>query len=395
MECRIHFLPALAGDCFVLEFDNKKCILIDAGYKSTYRDELKPLLFQLRKNGCEISLMVITHVDRDHIEGAIELIKDNGKAKEPKIIPIKNIWYNGFFNTLLKQECLAARLVDNVSKDMKYAIVTHIKSSIMNLSTEDSVVSARLAKTFEIECANRGYVLNCQFEDGIVVREFNSNKQKESYMKTIDDINITILNPGPIELEKWTKELDKYLKSNFGKDYKIEKSEEYSQMVENIQKLWIEPYEMDRNISQKGLSLKNWIGTSKLSQMNSVNRASIVMEIKYKNVKMLFMGDSESADWIKFSEKDFDIVKVSHHGTTKPNIGFLTKINPTSLMVSTNGSTNMRHPEKDFLARAIVEYKAPCIYFNYNLPDKQILEANQSKLGYKVFYEQRIINIGE
>ena len=40
MECRIHFLPALAGDCFVLEFDNKKCILIDAGYKSTYRDEL-------------------------------------------------------------------------------------------------------------------------------------------------------------------------------------------------------------------------------------------------------------------------------------------------------------------------------------------------------------------
>ena len=27
-NCTIHFLPAMAGDCFVLEFVNKECIII-------------------------------------------------------------------------------------------------------------------------------------------------------------------------------------------------------------------------------------------------------------------------------------------------------------------------------------------------------------------------------
>ena len=51
--CKIHFLPALAGDCFVLEFINNECIIIDCGYKSTYKKELKPLLQELNKKGCQ------------------------------------------------------------------------------------------------------------------------------------------------------------------------------------------------------------------------------------------------------------------------------------------------------------------------------------------------------
>lgn len=39
-NCNIHFLPAKAGDCFVLEFSNRECIIIDCGFKSTYKKEL-------------------------------------------------------------------------------------------------------------------------------------------------------------------------------------------------------------------------------------------------------------------------------------------------------------------------------------------------------------------
>lgn len=70
-------------------------------------------------------------------------------------------------------------------------------------------------------------------------------------------------------------------------------------------------------------------------------------------------------------------------------------INPTSLMISTNGSRDDRHPEKDFLARAILEYKTPHIYFNYNLSNRQVLEENQVKFDFQATYEQRIIVIGE
>ena len=38
--CIVHFLPAKSGDCFVLEFDNKQCILIDCGYSNTYKEDM-------------------------------------------------------------------------------------------------------------------------------------------------------------------------------------------------------------------------------------------------------------------------------------------------------------------------------------------------------------------
>ena len=58
MSCIIHFLPAKSGDCFVIEFDNKDCILIDCGYVSTYTDELKPLLLKLRAKGCRFARLL-------------------------------------------------------------------------------------------------------------------------------------------------------------------------------------------------------------------------------------------------------------------------------------------------------------------------------------------------
>ena len=72
-NCIFHFLPAKAGDCFVLEFSNKDCIIIDCGFSSTYQNELKPLLLQLKSKGCKVILLLIIHPDKDHIKGAIEL----------------------------------------------------------------------------------------------------------------------------------------------------------------------------------------------------------------------------------------------------------------------------------------------------------------------------------
>ena len=101
----MHFLPAKAGDCFVLEFDNKNCVLIDCGYPSTYKEELKPLLQKLSKAGCRISLMIITHMDEDHISGAVSFIDENGDANNPHVIQVDEIWHNGIFNTVLNRKC--------------------------------------------------------------------------------------------------------------------------------------------------------------------------------------------------------------------------------------------------------------------------------------------------
>lgn|GEM_PF-7117431 len=85
-ENRVHFIPALGGDCTLLEFDNRECILIDCGYKSTYNQELKSLLLELNKRDYKIKLFIVSHIDADHIQGAIELLKDNGEFNNPQVI---------------------------------------------------------------------------------------------------------------------------------------------------------------------------------------------------------------------------------------------------------------------------------------------------------------------
>lgn len=50
----------------------------------------------MAKNGEELSLVIVTHVDQDHIEGIIELFNENGTADDPKVIPIKEVWHNSY-----------------------------------------------------------------------------------------------------------------------------------------------------------------------------------------------------------------------------------------------------------------------------------------------------------
>jgi len=71
---KIHILPANSGDCFLIEFNNDECIIIDMGFKDTYYKYLKPLLISLKNKGKKISLLVITHIDKDHIGGMQEIL---------------------------------------------------------------------------------------------------------------------------------------------------------------------------------------------------------------------------------------------------------------------------------------------------------------------------------
>ena len=47
---KIHVIKALAGDCLLVDFENGKCVLIDGGYRDTYR-ALKQKLTALSAEG--------------------------------------------------------------------------------------------------------------------------------------------------------------------------------------------------------------------------------------------------------------------------------------------------------------------------------------------------------
>ena len=71
----IQMLPAASGDCIYLEFpDSDFRMLIDGGYAKTYQKYLKKFLLKLAAEGKRLNLIVVTHIDDDHMS-------DYGKSK--------------------------------------------------------------------------------------------------------------------------------------------------------------------------------------------------------------------------------------------------------------------------------------------------------------------------
>jgi hypothetical protein len=93
---RVEMLPAGHGDALLVEYgspDNPHRILIDGGPYFTYDDPggLRERLGELRDEGhTSFELLVITHVDTDHIDGIIRLLQDPELAS----IEFKDIWFN-------------------------------------------------------------------------------------------------------------------------------------------------------------------------------------------------------------------------------------------------------------------------------------------------------------
>lgn len=379
----------MAGDCILIELEHPDCILIDCGYKTTYNTELRPLLLRLSAEGYRISLMIISHIDRDHIEGAVHFLRENGDAEIPAIIPVDEIWINGFFNTLFPRLEFKHREIDELSLEERKMLSDKLKSLKMSFPDE-GYISATQCKALERLCVQNGYRVNCSCPDRIVKRSAMRYSEVATNRISIAGCQIAILNPGEPQLEALSRELDREMIRWFGRDYKIQQSDEFTQLFELLMELYEEPTSSEP-IMAMSANLKSWLGTSSLTPMNAVNRSSIVVEIIYHGRNMLFTGDGESADWVEFLAPIYDLIKISHHGSTKPNIKLLEKCKAKHLLVSTNGGAYDRYPENELLARMIFS-GTERLHFNYDIGQKQQLMALQDGYGFSVnFGKQTII----
>ena len=388
-KCIVHFLPAMAGDCILIELEHPDCILIDCGYKTTYNTELRPLLLRLSAEGYRISLMIIRHIDRDHIDGAAHFLRENGDAEIPAIIPVDEIWINGFFNTLFPRLEFKHREIDELSLEERKMLSDKLKSLKMSFPDE-GYISATQCKALERLCVQNGYRVNCSCPDRIVKRSAMRYSEVATNRISIAGCQIAILNPGEPQLEALSRELDREMIRWFGRDYKIQQSDEFTQLFELLMELYEEPTSSEP-IMAKSANLKSWLGTSLLAPMNAVNRSSIVVEIIYHGRNMLFTGDGESSDWVEFLAPIYDLIKISHHGSTKPNIKLLENCKAKHLLVSTNGGAYDRYPENELLARMIFS-GAERLHFNYDIGQKHQLMDLQDSYGFSAnFGKQTII----
>lgn len=111
----VEMLPAGHGDALWIEYgdrDHPHRILIDGGTGPTY-DVLRARVAALPPDERTFELMVVTHIDADHIEGMIRLLQDERLAMQ-----IGDLWFNGWRHLPLdvfapaQGEILSALLVE-------------------------------------------------------------------------------------------------------------------------------------------------------------------------------------------------------------------------------------------------------------------------------------------
>ncbi|MCU6502431.1 MBL fold metallo-hydrolase [Rugamonas sp. A1-17] len=89
---RIHSLYAGHGDCLWIEYGDAESphrVVVDCGTAGTYA-ALKKVIDSVQGMPGQNELLVITHVDADHIAGALPLLADPKNAKL-----FKDVWFNG------------------------------------------------------------------------------------------------------------------------------------------------------------------------------------------------------------------------------------------------------------------------------------------------------------
>lgn len=355
----VEMLPAQEGDCFLIAVDNKYHILVDGGTPYTYRHYLKSRLIKLAEDKKVIDLLIVTHVDNDHIGGIIPFIKENGNASNPQIIPVKEVWHNSYrhlqFDKNGKLEFREKEILKSIVA--KGAMEEHIKNN--DESVKD--ISGYQGTTLAGLLYSNGYNWNT-ISNNLPIR-------KGVFQEIDKNIHIKVIAPQDNELEElgkvWKKQLMQKKHSFLFSDELL-----FDDAYEYYMRFLREPFIEAREISY----MKEEENIEKLaykeypSDISVVNNSSICFEIDYKGTLLLFLGDKSvgSLDMNLIKEK-YALLKVPHHGSNNNySIEFAKKVHADVYLLSTNGR-KYQHPDKEMIAKIIYFNKEKKkIFFNYN-----------------------------
>jgi beta-lactamase superfamily II metal-dependent hydrolase len=339
MTFAIEMLPAREGDCLLLEWPDQKRTrraLIDGGRKATYKS-LRARLDQLPKDEREIELMVITHVDRDHVEGVIELLAD-----PHPVVTFKDIWFNGFAH-LNDPEATK----ESFGGVMGEALTTQL---VKRKGRWNAAWKGRAA------CVRDGGLETQPLEGGM---------------------RLTILSPDAGKMAQlipsWERECAKAGLHPTKRLPRPKEGEEAFGPV-NIDKLAAEAFEPDTapaNGSSIGLLAEHRDGGRALLGADChVDRLMASLDVLQPQGRL-----------------QLDVFKLPHHGSSH-NLSreLLDRVDCPAYLVSTNGSF-FQHPTRSAIARVIRHGgKSPMLHFNYRSDFTRIWPGDHPKHPYKAVF---------
>jgi hypothetical protein len=338
MAFKIDFLPAKYGDCIWIEYGepgNIHRILIDGGTKGT-RAAIKERLALLPEQERKFELIVVTHIDRDHLEGILGLLEDDQLA-----FKTGGIWFNGWRHMPTDEEIEAM-------EDFGAEQGEHLTGRILSHQLK----------------------WNKQFGEKAVVIPHDGDLP---VINLPGGMKITLLSPNPEQLADlkgaWQKEVvDKGLEPGFGEDEIDEDIEHFGLDTPDVEELCEMEFDEDKA---------------------EANGSSIAFLANYDGKSAIFLGDSYPGVIHTSLTKLFgngkvplDLVKISHHasaGNTSPDL--IKKLKCKKWVISTNGSI-YKHPAQVTVARMVKFGGNPELIFNYKTQYNKVWDSDLLRLQY-------------
>jgi len=336
MGIRFEFFEAGQGDSILVSTDEGTNILIDGGAGGLYTRKLR----NLKKQLSQLDLVVLTHLDDDHILGLRDLLKfdvDNITKNDRYIPLIKEVWYNAFRNTSNKND------ID--FKPPRRSSTISIKNQL-KFREYMSLVQGKI-----------------QYKDYISIDYLTKALE-------VNDIKLILLSPNDDKLKelylKYKKEFKKTTASTFSK------CKDFKSTIEDLSK-------------------KSFSDTDDNSESNG---SSIAFILIYQNKKFLFLADAhipliiESLKKVKeqyFKHEDrmeFEFIKLSHHGSRNNiNHNFLDLVQSENYVILTN-SNGHKHPDKETLSKILVRNKKLNYPYKINFIFNYSTVAKDSRYGF-------------
>ena len=349
---RLEVLPARYGDCIWIEYgrDPVRRILVDGGAPGVYRRTLRPRLRRLPDKERRFELLVVTHVDYDHIRGVIELALDDRLPFEAK-----DVWFNGFRHIPDKPPDILAGKHGEQLTDL--------------LVSKGASWNAHGFGTDAVVVPDQGALPRVEFDGGLSLTLMSPTVTmladlRADWEQSCADINIT-----PEELEEARKQ---------GRFETLDASGPASEAAgpqrPDVERLLREPFQEDDS---------------------AANGSSIALLLEYQTRRILLAGDAhpstlvETIGRIGGGRLALDACKLPHHGSRgSVSSELIKRLDCDAYIFSSNGD-QFSHPHPEAVAR-VIEYGGDCpqLLFNYRTEENAIWDDDRLRqvYGYRTSY---------
>jgi len=332
---KIEMLPAGNGDALWIEYDDgprTRRLLIDGGTEGTWTEGLRARIAGLPEEERTFELLIVTHIDGDHIEGALGLLNDEALGAT-----FEDVWFNGW-------------------------------KHLSGLEEFGPVEGELLTKTL----VDRDLPWNRAFDGGaVVVRE----DEELPRVELAGGLSLTVLTPTPARLQElmpvWRKEI----------------------VAAGLDPDAPRPLEVPvpPGLEPLGVAVRPDVAALSSGRFREddaeANGSSIVVLMEHEGRRALLTGDgfpTDVHDGVNRLTGDanerltLDAFKVPHHGSRfNVSTDLLRALDCKLHMFSSNGSRT-KHPHAEAVARVLATGgEGQTLMFNYRSTHNEIWDDDQ------------------